>query len=144
MLVSGIQQSDSVIHIYIVFQIIFHYRLLLDIEYSSLCYTVAPCVYLFYFFFSSVQHLHCSFFLNFILFYLFFYTAGSYQLSILYIFVYTCQSQSPSSSHHHHPSLLLYPLGVHTFVLYICVSISALLISSSVPFFQVPHTCVNI
>ena len=30
-----------------------------------------------------------------------FYTAGSYQLSILYILVYTCQSQSPSSSHHH-------------------------------------------
>ena len=32
-----------------------------------------------------------------------FYTAGSYQLSILYILVYTCQSQSPNASHHHHP-----------------------------------------
>ena len=31
-----------------------------------------------------------------------FYTAGSYQLSVLYILVYTCQSQSPNSSHHHH------------------------------------------
>ena len=39
-------------------------------------------------------------FLNFILF---FYTAGSYSLSILYILVYICQSQSPNSSHHHHP-----------------------------------------
>ena len=33
------------------------------------------------------------------------------------------------------PPLLLSPLGVHTFVLYICVSISALRTSSSVPFF---------
>ena len=31
------------IHIYIFFQIIFYYRLLQDIEYSSLCYTVGPC-----------------------------------------------------------------------------------------------------
>ena len=36
------------------------------------------------------------------------------------------------------------PLGVHMFVLYICVSTSALQTGSSVPFFQVPHTCVNI
>ena len=44
--VSGVQQSDSVlyIHIYILFQIIFHYKLLQDIEYSSLCYTVGPCL----------------------------------------------------------------------------------------------------
>ena len=39
------------------------------------------------------------FFLNFILF--IFYTGGSYLLSILYILVYICQSQSPNSSHHH-------------------------------------------
>ena len=32
------------------------------------------------------------------------------------------------------PPLPLFPLGVHTFVLYICVSISALQTSSSVPF----------
>ena len=63
------------------------------------------------------------------LIYLFFYTAGSYQLSILYILVYIRQSQSPNSTHP--PS----PLGVHMFVLYICVSISALQTSSSVPFF---------
>ena len=32
------------------------------------------------------------------------YTVGSYQSSILYTSVYTCQSQSPNSSHHHlHP-----------------------------------------
>ena len=58
-------------------------------------------------------------------------TVGSHQLPILYIVVYICQSQSPNSS----PS----PLGVHKFFLYICVSISALQISSSVPFFQIPH-----
>ena len=38
----------------------------------------------------------------------------------------------------------LSPLGVHMFVLYICVSISALQTGSSVPFFYVPHICVNI
>ena len=39
--------------------------------------------------------------------------------------MYICQSQSPSSSHHHPLSPpLLCPLGVHTFVLYICASIS--------------------
>ena len=37
-------------------------------------------------------------------FYLFiFCTSGSYQLSILYILMYICQSQSPNSSHHHTP-----------------------------------------
>ena len=46
---------------------------------------------------------------------------------ILYTVVYTCQSQSPS-----HPTPLL-PLGVHMFVLYVCVSISTLQIGSSVP-----------
>ena len=46
--------------------------------------------------------------------------------------MYICQSQSPNSSH---LPPLLFPLGVHTFVLYICVSISAMQIGSSVPFF---------
>ena len=36
------------------------------------------------------------------------------------------------------------PLGSHTFVLYVCVSISALQIRSSIPFFQISHICVNI
>ena len=40
-LVSGVEQSDSVV--YILLQILFHYRLLQDIEYSSLCYSVGPC-----------------------------------------------------------------------------------------------------
>ena len=31
------------IYIYILFQILFHYRLFQDSEYSSLCYTVGPC-----------------------------------------------------------------------------------------------------
>ena len=34
------------IHTYISFEIIFHYRLLQDIDYSSLCYTVNLCCYL--------------------------------------------------------------------------------------------------
>ena len=44
-LVSGIEQSDSVIHIHvsILFQILFPVRLLQNVEQSSLCYTVGPC-----------------------------------------------------------------------------------------------------
>ena len=49
-LVSGVQQSDSVmyikcmyIYVYIGFQILFHYKLLQDTEYGSLCYTVGLC-----------------------------------------------------------------------------------------------------
>ena len=44
-LVSGVQQSDSVIHIHvsILFQILFPIRLLQNIEQNSLCYTVGPC-----------------------------------------------------------------------------------------------------
>ena len=41
-LVSGVHQSDSVIHAYILFQSHFHYRLLQGIEYGSLCYAVGP------------------------------------------------------------------------------------------------------
>ena len=39
------QQSDSIIHIciFILFQILFSYRLSQNIEQSSLCYTVGPC-----------------------------------------------------------------------------------------------------
>ena len=41
-LVSGVQQSNSVIHIHvaILLQILFLFRLLQNIEQSSLCYTV--------------------------------------------------------------------------------------------------------
>ena len=38
----------------------------------------------------------------------------------------------------------LSPIGVHTFVLYICVSVSVLQTSSYVPFFYVTHICVDI
>ena len=45
LLVSGVQQSDSIIHVHvsILFQILFPFRLLHNIEQSSLCYTVGPC-----------------------------------------------------------------------------------------------------
>ena len=49
MLISGIQQSDSekkkkniYIYTHTLFQIFFHYKLLQDIEYSSLALTVGP------------------------------------------------------------------------------------------------------
>ena len=50
-LVSCVQQSGSVIHIHesILFQILLSFRLLHNIEKSSLCYTVRPCC-------SSVSH----------------------------------------------------------------------------------------
>ena len=38
-LLSGAQQNDSVIHISILFKILFPFRLLYNIEQSSLCYT---------------------------------------------------------------------------------------------------------
>ena len=43
--VSGVQHSDSVIHLHvsILFQILFPFRLLQNIEQRSLCYTVGPC-----------------------------------------------------------------------------------------------------
>ena len=41
--ISAVQQSDSVIRIYILFKILFHYGLSQDIEYSSLGYTIGPC-----------------------------------------------------------------------------------------------------
>ena len=50
----------------------------------------------------------------------------------IHISVYM-STQSPNSSHP--PRRPLSPLGVHMFVLYICVSISALQTGSSVPFF---------
>ena len=42
-LISAVQHSDSVIHICILFHILFHYGLSQDIEYSSLCHRVGPC-----------------------------------------------------------------------------------------------------
>ena len=42
--ISAVQQSDSVIHMYILFHTLFHYVLSQDIEYSSLCYTVGLCL----------------------------------------------------------------------------------------------------
>ena len=46
--VSGVLQSDSVIYIQNLFQIPFHYRLLQDIEYSSLHYIVSLCLTILY------------------------------------------------------------------------------------------------
>ena len=44
-LVSGVQQSDSVIrmHMFIPFYILFSYKLSQNVEQSSLCYSVGPC-----------------------------------------------------------------------------------------------------
>ena len=59
-LVSAVQKSDSVIriHVSILFQILFPFRLLQSIEQSFLCYTVGPCwlSILFYLFFYVWLH----------------------------------------------------------------------------------------
>ena len=50
-LISSVQQSDPLIHIQIhlyIFNILFHYGLSQDTEYSSLCYTVRPCLSILY------------------------------------------------------------------------------------------------
>ena len=52
--------------------------------------------------------------------------------------MYACHSQSPNSLNPSFP-----PLGVHTFALYVCVSIPALQTGSSVSFFYSPHTCIK-
>ena len=70
----------------------------------------------FFFFYSTFATFYKDVFKHqcffcFVLFCLFFYTAGSYQSSILYKSVYTCQSQSPNSAHHHpHPTAVFPPL----------------------------------
>ena len=74
------------------------------------------------------------------------YTLGShsssvlYTISVVYIYMYTRQSQHPRSSLCP-PFPTWYPC---LFVLCVSVSISALQIRSSIPFFQIPHACVNI
>ena len=98
--VSGVQQSDSVIHIYvymsILFQVLFPYRLLQNIEYSSLGYTVGPC-----------------------------------WLSIKYIVMCVCYSQTPNL-----PSLpTAFPFGNHKLVFHVFGSISVLYISLLVFFY---------
>ena len=66
------------------------------------------------------------------------------QSSILYTSVYTYQSLCPIQHTTITTPLWFSPLGVHTFVLSVCVSTSALQTSSYVPFLQVPDICVNI
>ena len=43
MLVSDVQQRDSVIHMYMFLIVFFSIRLSRDMEHSSLCYTIGPC-----------------------------------------------------------------------------------------------------
>ena len=49
-LMSAVQQSDPVIHIYVcmLFCILFHYGLSGDIEYGSVCCRVGPCLFIVY------------------------------------------------------------------------------------------------
>ena len=54
LLITAVEQNDSVthththIHVYILFYILFHYALSQDTEYSLLCYTVGPCLFILY------------------------------------------------------------------------------------------------
>ena len=44
-LIAAVEQSDSVTHTHtcVLFHVLFHYGLLWDIEYSSLCHPLGPC-----------------------------------------------------------------------------------------------------
>ena len=86
--------------------------------------TKRPTTFYFYYFFE---------FFNFILF-IFLYSRFLLVIYFIHISVYTSIPISQSITLPPQP-LPLSPLGVHTFVLYICVSISALQTGSSVPFF---------
>ena len=101
MLVSGVQQSDSVIHIHIFFLFQIHFLM----EYSCfilLCQFLLyrnmnqACIYIYAHFFGFPfllgHHRVPSRVLCAI-------TVGFYQLSVLYKIVYTCQSQSPNLPH---------------------------------------------
>ena len=74
------------------------------------------------------------FFLNFWILFIFLYNRFLLVINCIHISVYMSIPIS-HSSHHHPQTPPLSPLGVHTFVLYICVSISALQTSSSIPLF---------
>ena len=54
----------------------------------------------------------------------FFYTASSHKLSILYILVYICQSQSPNSSHHPTPATFP-PCFPYVCSLHLCLNFCA-------------------
>ena len=82
-------------------------------------------------------------FLSFILF-IFLYSRFLLVINFIHISVYMSIPIAQFITPPPRPPCGFPPLGVHTFVLYICVSISALQTSSSVPFFQVPHICINI
>ena len=64
------------------------------------------------------------------------------RLSLVIYFIHnTVYTSSPISQFIPPP---LSRLDTHTFVLYVCVSISALQIGSSEQFFQIPYICMNI
>ena len=67
MLVSGIWQTDSVIHTFIIFPILFHNSLLQDTEHSSLCYTVGHCYIIVYISQSQTPNLPLSHLCNFLM-----------------------------------------------------------------------------
>ena len=97
-----------------------------------LCCTLHPCILFIYLFIFEFYFIW--FFLEQVLISHPFYT-------------HQCIHVNPNLPIHHTTTPTpprLSPLGVRMFVLYVCVSISALQTGSSVPFFQVPHICVTI
>ena len=62
---------------------------------------------------------------------------SSFPVAVFHMVVYICQCYPPNLPHP-----LLTPLCL--FIHYICISVPALQIGSSVPFFYIPHICINI
>ena len=79
-------------------------------------------------------HRHTFYFISLVFYFIYFFIQ---QVLISYLF-YTYYFVYVNPNLPIHPTPPSPPLGVHTFVLCICVSISALQTGSSVPFFQIP------
>ena len=62
------------------------------------------------------------------------------RFSLIIYFIHSINNVYMSMPIFHLP----FPVGIYTFVLYICVSISVLPIKSSISFFWIPHICINI
>ena len=119
LIASALHRSESVIHIHIspLFQVVFPFRSPQNIEQSSLCYTVGSCCSIIQSHLTLCDAMDCT------------YQASLSLVLINYLF-YTWQYIFVN------PNLPIHPISpssydIHKLILYICVSVSALQISSA-------------
>ena len=127
------------IYIYIILQILFHYQLLQDIEYNSLCYTVSLCclsiLYVVVVCAQSCPTLWPHGLQSTSLLCLWDFPGKNTGAGCQFLLQFCMQCVSIN------PKLLIYPpalvffFGNHKFVFYVCKHISVLSVSSFVSFF---------